>query len=754
MAYTVPQFRLFQEFTETLATSTSSLGAVILAPHYGVHRYEVESEQAYVIDSITKKRVEYDPDVVIEDQEYPNRTVGGIVDTQSVIIYLEDAPVVYSSLTLGSTVSSTTAKIPTADGTCISTGLVLHSGNGFVAPVEYEVGDTVEIVSGSTTIKAQISGFVATNVPSVIETPVVSGTEGTTPGIFSIDPESIYNGPDDNSYVVVFSEDVTITSETTPTIRYIVYDTAGVEDTRPDVKTSTALDIGEWGVRLLIGNGTIKAGTMVTIPVIARRDGKYSDMIINKELTGLSSSSSGTVKLCREVTFSLSKSQFTAEASGFSIPNPVTYDGKEVLGGYIAVDYRERLAQYTKTLGELAFASDVEKTLGPAIAANPLSLMVYQALLNSNGTPVYFVAVASDDRAGYSYALDIIEGVSDIYSIVPFSTTDDIQDLVFAYIKAHSNETIMDWKIGWFGCDVEDSKIVLSKLLNGNPLVVSVDGFVATVQGSADLSTVSVGDTLYVTTSDGTKSFTVDYQTSENSFRIIEGSVDVVVGPAYVKHMLTSTEIANAVAAKSRSFNSRRIRNVYSDGLYASSDANTNISNAYLAAACAGLRSASAPHQPLTRAELNGFILTPVYNFGSALLNVMAENGTWLVVNDAATVYIRHQLTTDTTNYNLREDSKTTNADEISRYYRDNLSEYYGRANVSNEFIQYLSNIVNNVSYSIASRVYSPALGPQILSYEPCEITPSETLSDALIIKITMDTPEPLNYLDVYLTIS
>ena len=41
-----------------------------------------------------------------------------------------------------------------------------------------------------------------------------------------------------------------------------------------------------------------------------------------------------------------------------------------------------------------------------------------------------------------------------------------------------------------------------------------------------------------------------------------------------------------------------------------------------------------------------------------------------------------------------------------------------------------------------------------ILSYTPSEVSISETVSDALIAKVTIDTPEPLNYFDVYLTIS
>lgn len=750
MAYTVPQFRLFQEFTETLASSTSSLSAVIIAPHYGVHRYEEDDEKAYITSA--GQKLSYDPAGVTA--EYPNKTVGGIVDTDSVLVYLEDAPVVYNTLNISSVVSDNAAVIPTEGGNRVSTNLVLHSGNGFVADVEYEVGDTVVVTPTSgTAVTAKILSFIATNVPSTISDPEVSGTEGTTSSITK-DSNAVYAGTEDNAYVVVIAEDVTVTEEADPTIKYTTYDTAGIEDTTSTTVTGKTLMVGTKGVRIVIGNGTLKAGTIITINVTAEKGGKYSDVVLDTELTGIGTTSTGTVKLCRANTFALKSSEYTAARDNITLAASITFDDKAVLGGYMVVDYRERLSAYTNTVGELYSAADVEKTLGPAIAENPLSLMVYQALLNSNGTVVFFVAVANDTVSGYSDALNVIEGVSDIYSIVPYATTDDIQDLVFSYVKEHASPTLMDWKIAWFGCDVDNSKIVLSKLLNGSPLVVSVDGYVATVQGSADLSVISAGDTLYVTSGTGTYQFTVDYQVSENSFRIVEGSLNTIVGPAYVEHKYTPSEIANIVAAKSASFNHRRVRNVYADGVYATIDANTNISNAYVAAACAGLRSASAPHQPLTRVELNGFVLVPEYNFGSGLLNEMAEGGTWIVTNDAATVYIRHQLTTDTTNYNLREDSKTTNADEISRYYRDNLSDYYGRVNISPEFISYLETIVDNISYSIASRVYPVTLGPQILSFEPCEITVSDTLSDALTVRVTMDTPEPLNYLDVYLTIS
>ena len=754
MAYTVPQFRLFQEFSEASNVATSALNAVILAPHYQLHRYEVESEQSFVVDSTGTQPAQYDYSKG-GTYSYPRHVLGAKVDVDSVHIYLEDAPVVYNTFTKVAEEADLAEGSVFIEKNIIKTTQTLHSGNGFIADVEYEIGDTV--VVGDT--KAKIINFLASGISSNISNPRVTPTSGTA--AFAIVDKTSYTGKKNSMYVVVFSKDAE------GNVTYTCYDTTGNDSAMSGRLTedTTAFAVGSKDIQVSVDDvDKITDGTTLTIEATAARTGNYTTVVLDQDVADIETTE---VEFCRYATVILNSTQFTADSLRFTLTPGITFvsidaTGEEVsrkiCGGSIFVDYRERLYVNSKEVGYIDSVTDLETVLGPAVPQNPLSLMVRQALYNSNGAPIYYVAVAEDTPEGYLEALNAVERVSDLYSIVPYSTDAAVQEAVFAYIKERSSAVNMDWKIGWFGCDVDRTITTLDTFVDGSPLIVTVDNNRAIMAGIADLAKVMPGDKLNVIVIDGiektVKEFIIDYCESDNKILLADASGESLTGTAYITHDRTATEVSNAVAAASARFNNERIRNIFSDGLYVSSDPNTSVSNAYLAAACAGLRSASAPHQPLTRVELNGFVLNPVYNLSYSQLNKMAENGTWLVVNDSATVFIRHQLTTNTTNYNLREDSKVTNGDEISRFYRESLSDYYGRANISNEFMQYLSTVVDAVSYTIASRVYPAALGPQIISYDKCVITVNPMVSDMLEVRVRIDTPEPLNYLDVYLTIS
>lgn len=737
MAYTVPQFRLFQDFAESVSAATSTLSAVIIAPHYGVHQYNEGSNPSFAVDA-TGAKVQYNEAGL--SVKYPNKMVGGRVDTDSVRVYLEDAPAVYNAFT----VDGTNVSISGANNNVVNTNTVLHSGNGYTATTEYEVGDYLFFTPfEGVTQKAKILSFIASTEPAVINKPVVNGYTGN--GAFSIADGSSYTATKATTYIVIFSDNNA----------YSIYDTAGIDGVQTGTASSEGIIlVGSKGIKLqlpAVAEGSSLAGTIVSIAAEPSKDGGYKSCITD---TSFKNTTAGKLELCRFVTLEVPASKFDATEDTITIAPSITINNALVKGGFIAIEYRERLQSFVGKLSSLSSVSDVQDVLGVVSAANPLAAMVYQALLNSNSTEVFFTAVASDDIAGYTAALALLDEHSEVYSIVPYSTDAAIQDTVVAYVDERSSATVMDWKIAWLGCDVEEEVVVLDALNDGSPLTVKFEGSVATVQGICDLTKCAAGDTVTVNTANGVKTFTFDYILSDVTFHIYEETDTTVVGVVSVKHKRSSYEIAKAVADSSARFNNKRVRNLYSNGLYLSHDINSKVSNAYIAAACAGLRSASAPHQPLTRAELLGFVASPDIVFGASLLNEMAEAGTWLVVNDSATVYVRHQLTTDTTNYNLREDSKVTNADEISRSYRDGLSDYYGRANISPEFILVVSAAMDDISRSIATRPYPSTLGPQILNYSASEVSMSETVSDALIAKVTIDTPEPLNYFDVYLTIS
>jgi hypothetical protein len=176
----------------------------------------------------------------------------------------------------------------------------------------------------------------------------------------------------------------------------------------------------------------------------------------------------------------------------------------------------------------------------------------------------------------------------------------------------------------------------------------------------------------------------------------------------------------------------------------------------YLAAAWAGKRAGSAPHQPLTRSSIDGVSCRGLGGFTVDNFNRMADDGVWLTVtdNDGVT-YCRHQLTTKESdeNYNFKEDSKVANADEITMTVRAGLDTYYGRANVTDAALDVIRLKAEQVILNVKSRIWPDLLGPQITDVESITIEPDANFSDRVNLHIVLNTPNPLNNLDIYLTI-
>lgn len=752
MAYTVPQFRIFQEFTESIASTTSTMAACIIAPHYGLHRFSKESEQA-VLGT-------YVPGVGFDNAVYPDKAAGSVIDVDSVKVFIKDAVIGRLTLTQGGDNSLT------ADGgNKLETNTVLHTGNGSTATINFVVGDPVLVYRGETLVKqTKITGFFPEKIAAKVGE-VVATRAGEPKSTSEASISGTYSGKVATKYVIEILENVAETaaiSAGTP-LKYRLSTSNNADVSTTGTSDSATVVLGSFGLSCTFGAGTLNAGDSFEVEVTPATKGAYKTAIFADLITGVTAEEPDVKFIFGKVEdIEVNMPDYvTADANTISVGAAVKdSDGNTVYGGSVIVEYKELLMGLTRNVYDLGSVTMVESTLGPVDPENPLSLMVYKALQNSNNTSVYYIAVASDDVAGYSDALARVDLNTNVYSLVPYNTSQEVLDLFVAYIDEASSAVNMNWKIGWFGCDVPSESVVLSQTLDGKTLHASVDGRVATIPTAA-LESVVGGDILRITIgyeADGTpitQDFTIDTQIGEDELQLTTTSeTQYNNAPAEIVHVLDSAEVAEAVASKSKYYNNRRIRNIYADGVYLSSDSNTRLSNAYVAAALAGLRSGSAPHQPLTRVELVGFALDGKYSFTLSQLNQMAEGGTWLVCEDDGVVYTRHQLTTDTTNYDLREDSKTTNADEISKYYRTNLDNYYGRVNISEDFIAFLRTVVDGVSINLTTREYSVLLGPQVLSAESCEIVQSDMVTDALVVRIPINTPEPLNYFDVYLTIS
>jgi len=449
------------------------------------------------------------------------------------------------------------------------------------------------------------------------------------------------------------------------------------------------------------------------------------------------------------------------------------------------VEYRALLPALSDSIHSITDINDVSTELGTITPDNPLAQGVYNSLSNSGNRAVYYMALATDDAAGYDGVLAAASLSSDVYGFVPLTRNTTILNTVEAHINSMSTETNKRWRIGFVGTQMATNVAVYNEAENpfsevykvtiaDDPLVAGsqytlvtfwrADGI--TPAPTEILTDVVVGDDLRVSyTTDGWGDAV--YTTYQVASLVSNTSLKLVAGPAAaisvatkaeVWHDYTVAQLATAVAAVSAGFANRRMYHVFPDQLNLDGDTQTS---EFGAAAVAGLNSSVAPQQGLTNIELNGFDDLPmVYStFSYTQLNEMAEDGTFIIMQDVSggRIYIRHQLSTATAdgNLNTTELSVTKNLDSISYYFAAKLEPFIGRYNVTPELLDVLRTQIADGLMYLGSFTSVGLLGPQVI-LEGTSIQSIEqhaTLEDRVVAIVNIVLPYPLNVLELHLVV-
>jgi hypothetical protein len=396
-------------------------------------------------------------------------------------------------------------------------------------------------------------------------------------------------------------------------------------------------------------------------------------------------------------------------------------------------------------------------------------MLVYKALQNSNGVAVYFTACAADTSSAYEDALDVLSNSTETYSIVPDSQSSAVIQLVKTHVLAMSAPAEGMWRIGWVSEDVSRTVARYVALANGSNITATVSdtggGVYTTVTAASALfitNGVTAGDQLrigYTTDVYGTQSYDtylIDSVDSETQLTLGSGP-SAAIGVAVkceVWQIRTLNQFATAIAAASTALGTRRMYNIWVDSLYDSGTGELLPPSA-MCAALAGLRSASAPHQPLTNVEVTGFDIVKTVAFSSTQLNTVAAGGTWIVVKDlAGNIYTRHQLSTDNTDINTQEQSVTTNLDHVSRDYKNGMSDLYGRGNVSSQMLELIRSRINSLESWIVARPYSDTLGPQLQGLVLDSLAIDPVVRSQVDVYLTPELPYPMNNLNIHFRIT
>lgn len=580
----------------------------------------------------------------------------------------------------------------------------------------------------------------------------------------TIEAAGAYIGAIDTVYIVEVTQGGLIGTDTCKVKATTIHGSDAMPPT--DVTADLYNVIGTQGLTANFVTGeALVTGDKYLITVAAAGAGAYRTLVLRDKLTGSVTTDVLAIVLSLVDTVDLGEAYWTASAAEIAVAAAAqvvgTYLGVQttfnVLDGDCYIEYRELLVTGANVLQSLNNVLDVEDTLGPAVEANPLSLMVKAALTPADGTDVYYIQLGSDDLAGYTQAAEIQDFRLEPYGLVPYSTEQDVCDMLQASANLASSKERALYRQLIRGIDIPVYNAFYTEDNVGSELLATLIG-TALVCANATFMTqgARAGDKVHINYQPDNKGGMV-YDTYEIAVVVSDTELTVTQAPssdltiavkAEVWRTSTPSEYADAVAAVAAQHIDRRVCAVWCDKLGFGGE--TACSKAILAAYIAGLRSAVAPHQPLSNYELSNIDIEVTIPLGSSQLNTMAGGGVWLVIEDASGVaFSRHQLTTDMQDVGHREQSITTNGDAIVRDFRDNVQDLYGKGNVSDEMLELIRSRLYSVKSQITARSFPPQIGPQLQDMTIEKLYKDPVNKDHIWCECDLNLPEPLNNLNI-----
>jgi hypothetical protein len=644
-------------------------------------------------------------------------------------------------------------------------------------------------------------------------TAFVRGTQWTltvTAPTAQVEPTTsgTYTGPSDMVYKIVVERGGKFyngnNADTCARLRVSASDIDTPSDVLP--YSATSFNVGKFGVRASFATGSNNDGLIVGdvyyIPVTAAKLGAYHTVELSENLPPLMltvASTGKTAKLLltkpsveipqlRDLYSESNKYNWVQEDSYIGIlagiainDQALVVEGNSVTlpvkSGKLFVEHRDLLQDNVVAIDSLRSLADVTTKLGVIHPDNPLAQGVYDAVLNSANQIVYFLGVQTNDLVGYTQAIKIAEKSDKVYSFVPLTFDRTIQDAVVGHVNAYSTKEVGRWRIAWLSVQDVKTRTMYSLKENGenykatitdDPQVSNTQFKLVTIEGAKFVEDgVRPGDSIKLNFRLDPKGdiiadeYFVDHVRSNTTLTITKTLTAQIAVPVKVEVVrnYTKSERANNIAHIGGDYNNRRVRVVFPDTY---KYGGVTKQGYFAAAGLAGLRSGVVPHQGLTNSEFLGVddLSKVVIEFNQDDLNVMAEQGIWLITQEVigATAYVRHQITTDERSLNTREDSITTNVDNISYTLKAALAPYIGRYNINPGTIHEVYKTVVGVLRDKATNTYTARAGNQLLSFTPKDdilrIESDPFYKDRIIVDVNLNVPYPLNYINLTLFVA
>jgi hypothetical protein len=603
-----------------------------------------------------------------------------------------------------------------------------------------------------------------------------------------------YTGTSDTIYIVEVTKGGLYASSPEITVST----TSGVDYAAPLVVSAaaTAFAVGNEGVTVSFSGTKLIKGDKFYITVTGVAAGAYSTIVLQDDLpVQIRSNGDLDLKLfiikdleipekreesAPNVNYEASYTEFIVKENNTVFVSDWTEDGVEVPlpieGGTLFVEYRAWLQTFVSEFGSIQDPGNITETLGVLHPDNPLCWGVFTALENAGGQEVRFTAVSNPDQVNdWLDVLDVLGDREDLYNMVPLTFDQVVLDAYAAHAVSQSGPEVGRWRAVVLGIRTPRKIALVNAALSSDEaevLATISDDPATTGTQYTRLSVpannarfvtkkVRAGDTVrYFYTTDGFNRINyVEYIVSSVSS---ESTLTLKAGPAApvsiaqkveIWRNQNNTEYSTTIGEKAGKYSSTRVVAIANDNLTMSGYKNQP--SYFLAAAVAGLRSGSNPHQGLTSVSVSGvdYVGDAINGFNVAQLNTIAGSGGWIITKAEDGSFInRHAVTTNNLDLNAREEQVRTNVDNMSYAYRSALVPYIGRSNVTASTLTNIRIVLTGVGTGFQLDTGTD-IGPQLIDFDIRELRQHAVLKDHVVVVILLTIPYPLNNVELHLVV-
>lgn len=389
-------------------------------------------------------------------------------------------------------------------------------------------------------------------------------------------------------------------------------------------------------------------------------------------------------------------------------------------------------------LVEVSLTEDLSTYYGPINDKNPFGLAMYISLAHAGGRPVYGVGIDEVDADNPEGTIESWSRVTThlkskrVYAHAPIAEDRRIRDIVDAYVLSRSTPSSRGEAVVYHGLSIPTRypNTVVASGLDANSVSTDMVTLESSVlpqlqrAGIQSLSSIDASKGVFIEFSGTNKRWSVQSVSSSGAGCVVTVRLSFTGSDNddgfYATDALTTLTLVNAdwsvlvrgalastkakqaesVALDAPTTVSRRVRHVVGGSLELPLGTTTQIvSMKYAPAVYATMASVLPPQQGFSNYPIKSFsrVLGTTDSFSEDEMDIMAGGGKSILVQPIprGSISSRHQLTTDVSSVENREDSVTRILDYVSYFMRDELTPRTGVTNITPDYLDFISTVLH-----------------------------------------------------------